>query len=68
MITILDHEVDNFNDVACPIEGYIHIIDGMAQGRLWVHRCQGSSLDTPYQTQVGVSLHHMVSSDGVSCP
>jgi len=32
MITILDHEVDNFNDVACPIEGYIHIIDGDGSG------------------------------------
>jgi len=39
MIPILDHEVDNFGDVAGIIEGPIHVVDRMAQGRHW---CAGS--------------------------
>jgi len=32
MIPILDYEVNDFGDVACLIEGSIHIIDGDGSG------------------------------------
>ena len=34
MIPILNYEVDNFSDVACFIEGSIHIVDRDGLGEL----------------------------------